>query len=382
MINILIIDSQSIYGGGQKFYLDIIENLDKDRFSFTVSSPANSPMHTVTQEKNINFIPFTPRSRLDIATMKKFADEVLGKNFDIIVSTDSITWYTAAFIRNKSKSIKLVGIVHISTLGSGRKFNLLKKYIIKFVDNWWIEKHDQVIVSSKGHYDMYVSEGIREEKLSLIFNSVDYKIIRDKVSDNMVSKAAERYGIRRDKRIAGMIGRFGPGKDFKNLIKSIPLVLKDFKNVQFVMVGDGILKDSMVSLCNKLNIKNDVVFTGFVKEDYYHVLNLFDIFVNSTDAEGVSYAVLDAMALRKPIVATRIGGIEAAVRHEQNGILVPIKEPALLAEAIVKVLKNEELRKRLSEQNEVILNESFSLDVMIEKIEKLFNSLIHCNHSN
>ncbi len=375
MIKVLILDSQKIYGGGQKFYLDIIEHLDRERFTFSVSSPLNSPVHKIASEKKIEFIPFTPKSRFDILGMIKFAKSIIKSGCDIIVGTDSITWYTTAIIRYFSKSIRLVSIVHISTLGTGKKFGKFKRKIIQIVDRWWIDKNNKVIVSSKWHYDIYVSEGIKKDKLALIYNAVNYKVIRSKVSNENIQEIKDKYKIDKDKKIVGMIGRFGPGKDFENFIESMPLILKRYKDVQFVLVGDGPYNKKLRNLCVKLNIENTVVFTGFVFDDYYNLLNLFDIFVNSTDAEGISYAVLDAMSLQKPLVATHIGGIEDAVKDGVNGILVPVKKPDSLAKAVVDLLNNKMKCEEFGKNSEIILNESFSLSVMISKIENLFLGL-------
>jgi glycosyltransferase involved in cell wall biosynthesis len=172
-----------------------------------------------------------------------------------------------------------------------------------------------------------------------------------------------------------MFGRFGPGKDFANFVNAMPEIIKEYPFCRFLLVGDGPDRKAIDALVVELGLTDKVIFTGFVKEGYYDVIRLLDIFVNSTYAEGISYVVLDAMALGKPIVATSAGGIVEAVYDGINGFLVPVQDSQSLARQIMHLLKDEQLAARFGDGSKRFQTEQFSLEMMRTKIEALIKEI-------
>lgn len=370
---ILIIDSQKQFGGGETYKLDIIKVLSKEKYSFTLSTPENSEFKKMILEQKWDWIEFKPKSRLDIFGMIKYANYLKKFNFDIIFTSDSITWYTGIFLKKICKPALLFAIIHISTIASGKKFGFLKRFLIKHTDRFWTKFYTQIICSTKWHADNLLNEGVNRNKITVIHNTVDVESIEKKLSGKIIKDLKQQYKIEEEEIVIGMTGRFGPGKDFETFVNAASLVLKKCDNCKFLLMGDGPEKEKIVGLTKQLNIEENVIFTGFVKEEYYNTLNIIDIFVNSTYAEGISYVILDTMALGKPIVATDAGGIKEAVENEINGYLTPVRNFNSMADKVFSIIKDTESLKKFGENSRRIQREKFSLGQMSKQLNTLLD---------
>ena len=375
---VLIIDKQYFRGGGETYKLDIYRALGTEKYEFTFSTPHEGAFSKVVQDLGCKYIPFTPKSRLDIIGMIKYAYSLKKYSYNVVITSDSDSWYTGVFLKLINRPELLLAVIHISTRGMGKKFGIVKNTVIKIIDRIWTCFYNFIISSTEYHADILKDEGVNPSKIVIIKNSVDQEKICSKISESERDRWKERLSIPEGAVILGMFGRFGAGKDYRNIINAIPLVLKEQKNCIFILAGDGPDLESMKALASQTGVMDYVRFPGFIERDYYTVMSLIEIFVNSTIAEGISYVVLDAMALGIPIVATRSGGIGGAVRHGENGVLVNPEDPTALAEGIIRILCDKENRIKMSENARKIQNAEFSLEKMASQFRELVELHIKC----
>lgn len=371
---VLIIDKQYFYGGGETFKLDIYRSLGTDKYEFTFSTPREGEFSKVVAGIECDFIPFTPGSRLDFIGMFLYALRMRKNHYDIIITTDSNAWYAGVLLKLIVKPELLMAVVHISTLGIGKNFGKVKSTIIKFVDRLWISFYDFIISSTDFHAKILEKEGISRDKIVIIRNSVDQHHIYAQITEEIKGLWRQKLDIPECAIVCSMFGRFGPGKDYKNLIHAISQVIAKKKDCVFILAGDGPDLEAVKKLAENHNIVQYIRFPGFIRDAYYNVMNLSDIFINSTIAEGISYVVLDAMAMGIPIVATQSGGIGGAVRHEENGILVQAQNPTALADGILNMLCDKEKRERMGDAGKRIQASEFSFDAMAGKLNLLIES--------
>jgi len=128
----------------------------------------------------------------------------------------------------------------------------------------------------------------------------------------------------------------------------------------------------------KLKLNNNVVIISdkFLINDMPTLYALSDIMILPSYAEGLGIVLLEAMAMKKPVVATDIPGINEVVKHGETGLLVPIKSPKLIASSIEKIIFDEKLKNHLVESGYRFINKNFNLETQVKKIEKLFKSII------
>ena len=166
-------------------------------------------------------------------------------------------------------------------------------------------------------------------------------------------------------------------KGFDTLLKSIPLVKKEIDGVKFIIAGEGSEREKLLELIKKLKISNDVILVGNIN---YHDLPKYyaasDLFVHPSNVESMGRVILEAQAAGKPVVATNIGGIPEAVSKD-SAILVPSKNSKELANAIIKILKNEELSKNMSIKGRELVVESFEFWKQEEKLIKFYKHVVN-----
>ncbi|UCE07695.1 MAG: glycosyltransferase, partial [bacterium] len=146
--------------------------------------------------------------------------------------------------------------------------------------------------------------------------------------------------------------------------------LKKYPQVKFVFVGDGFLRQKIENTIKKLNLENNVILTGF-REDIPDILNSLDIFVLSSNNEGMAWVVLEAMAMKKAIVATNVSGILESIIYDKSGIVIEYGDREGLAQAIFSFIDDDKKRLTFGEQARVIVQQKFSNLSMLENTEKI-----------
>ena len=161
-----------------------------------------------------------------------------------------------------------------------------------------------------------------------------------------VQKERKRLGIESDFKVFGTVAKLREEKGTRYLIESAAKVLGIFPKTNLLIAGDGPLLEELKKLSEKLGISDRVLFAGF-RNDIPVILSIIDIFVIPSITEGSPLALLEAMAMGKPIVATNVGGIVEILRDGETGLLVPSKDPEAIAEKIVHLLRNEAESRKL-----------------------------------
>ena len=157
-----------------------------------------------------------------------------------------------------------------------------------------------------------------------------------------------------------------PGKGVETLIDALPPVLAHDPRVQVALVGDGPLRESLMSRARSVGVAHAVHFLG-EHGDPIAVLRAADIFVLPSWAEAFPYVMLEAMSVGLPIVATRVGGIPEALTDNATGLIVAPRDPLPLARALIELLADRELRVRLGDAATRMVTK-FSLTTMVDGV--------------
>ena len=187
----------------------------------------------------------------------------------------------------------------------------------------------------------------------------------------------EKLGIGREKIIL-TAGRLIEIKGIGYLIKAFNKVLEEQKNIRLLIIGDGPEKERLANLSDQLHLKDRVSFLGHMpQEQVFSYMCASDIFVGPSLAEGLGNVFIEAMACGTPVIGTRVGGIPDIIENEVNGLLVPPGDSNAIADAILKILNDEEFRIRFSKKGLMVVKEIFDWDKICEKIYKEYSCLIN-----
>lgn len=240
-----------------------------------------------------------------------------------------------------------------------------RHYIIEKINS---SLTDIIISVSQDLKEFLINFGIPSKKINVIHNGIN--IVSDS-NRKEVDLLREQLCIGKDSFVIGTIGRLVPVKNHKTLLEAAANILKRKSDFFLVLVGDGPLLNKLRLTSVRLHIADKVRFIGF-RRDINTCLGLFDLFVLPSMHEGVPLALLEAMSTKKPVVATQVGGIPEVVEHGINGLLVPAKDPVLLADACISMMGNKELRKRLSNYAYQTIMKNFSLGLATTMTIKLY----------
>ena len=225
-----------------------------------------------------------------------------------------------------------------------------------------------IAVSESVKRHIILKQRIGPKKVSVIHNGIDV----DKYTGDGNSKEAKKnFGLHNDPVVVGVVGRLDKQKGIAFFLRAASEVLKVEKHVQFLIVGEGPQRQELEKLSRKLGISGYVVFLGFI-EDVPQIMSLIDIFVLPSLWEGLPISLLEAMAARKPVIATGVGGIPEVLADEVSGLLVPPKDTKALTKAILELLKDTAKREAMGEKARQRVAESFNIERMVRDYEECY----------
>jgi len=175
------------------------------------------------------------------------------------------------------------------------------------------------------------------------------------------------------------VGRFFPQKNHRLLIESFSRVLSKINNVKLLMVGDGDLRPEIEGIVNRNGLNSHIKFLG-VRKDIADLLSASDIFVLSSDWEGLPLTVIEAMAAGKPVVATAVGGVPELIKNNVNGFLVQPKDPDSLAQALIKMAGDREASREMGAMGRKMAREKFDIRIMAKAYENLYLDELNKNY--
>jgi glycosyltransferase involved in cell wall biosynthesis len=186
--------------------------------------------------------------------------------------------------------------------------------------------------------------------------------------------ARAELGIAPDAPVVGTVSSLRPQKALDVLVRAVPLLLGEFPALRLLIVGHGTERRPLEALVEQLGLNEKVMLLGR-RKDVPDLIEAFDVAASSSDFEGSPLAVMEYMEAGKPVVATRVGGVPDLVVDGLNGLLVEPQNPDALAAAIGDLLRDPGRAERMGEAGRERRRREFSLDVMVQRIERLYEEL-------
>lgn len=360
------------FGGVERLILEICRALQhtKDVESIIASFPENGNADPFLREVDkAGFIGYRFQKDMPHLVAATFELIRLLKQHQIQIlcahghKSRMLGWFAAKYLR-----IPIVGISHGWT-GEDRKVQLYDR-----LDKWMHRRMDHIVCVSQGQADKVIHFGTPADRISVIYNAV--RIERFNVpSDLSFRHRLELMFPKKPKLIVGAAGRLSPEKGFDILVTAADKLIKAGIDVGIVIFGDGMLQASLQKQIDDCGINQSVTLAGFTDQlDQY--MYHFDLFVQSSHTEGMPSVLLEAMSARTAVVATQVGGTGELVIEGSTGLMVPPNDPEALADAMKKVLSDDELRRTMGENGRQRVEKSFDIEVQAEKYWELFGRLI------
>jgi phosphatidylinositol alpha-1,6-mannosyltransferase len=238
-----------------------------------------------------------------------------------------------------------------------------------------LERADIIVVNSEFTKKELLKLGVLENKMVVI-----YPCIRegDRVAPEKIYEIKNRLGLA-DKKIIFTVGRLVERKGQNKVIEAMPKILERVPQAIYVIVGDGPEKENLKSKIENLKLENEVLLLGEISEEKRNAFyQLCDVFVMiprqiGADVEGFGTVYLEANSFGKPVIAGRSGGVPEAVADGKTGILVDPENINEISEAVIKILTDENLAKKMGEQGKEGVEKEFKWEEQVEKLEKILS---------
>jgi glycosyltransferase involved in cell wall biosynthesis len=372
--NILHLISSGGLFGAERVLLEIAEGMQNDTCHVTVGAIETSQNRHLEIVKEANHLGlktaiFPCSSRMGLSTIFSISD-FIKKNKINLVHCHGYKSNLFGLLATRGTSPARHKIPLLTT-NHNWLTSCFKLKLYCFLDSFVMRFFDRIVAVSKDVQDDMLRSGIAEKKITVIDNGLNIKRL-SKVSMASLGIKAQ-LNIPEENRIIGAVGGLKIEKGFSYLLKAACDVVAIYKNVSFLFVGDGHLKESLVKEAEALGILDHVVFAGR-REDIPEILSIMDIYVLSSIKEGLPMALLEAMAAKRPVIATRVGAVPKVIQDGENGLLISPADPAQLQTAICHLLENPNKAYRLAQSGYDTVRELYSSEMMCEKYLDLYQS--------
>jgi len=383
-IKVLHIITRLDKGGSAENTLITVSTLPRERFELTLlSGPSSDPDADIARfirDAKIHFvlIPDLVREislRRDMKAFWQIYRFIKRGAFDIVHTHTSKAGILGRW------AAKLAGVKIIIHTPHGHTFygyfNRLKSIMFLYAERITALITDKIITLTQRGKEEHINYKIaKPEKFIPIYSGIDLKKFKDYQWDSIKEK--QRLDIPLDAPLIGTVTRLEFVKGNQYFFSALPGIVDAFPNIRVFIVGDGSQLHSFERYSKERGIEKNVVFLGLCK-DIARIVSLLDILVLSSLNEGMGKCLLEAQALGVPVVATRVGGIPEVVKEGLTGILVPAENSPALANAIIGLLRDIELRKTMAQEAKKWVDERFSQEAMVKKIIELYEELIQKN---
>lgn len=358
MDTVLHIDSAKTWRGGQQQVLYLAQKLtDYDNI---IACPPRSPLAERAKVIGLKVLPVEMYGEWDLLAVRKLK-KIIRKNSIKIIHLHSSHAHALGLLAAKSAG-------NCKVILSRRVDFPIKKNILSRLK---YSNVDRITAISERVKRVLVADGLSEEKIDVVYSGVDIDRFQNVEANYLIAE----LGSNRDKLIIGNIAALAWHKDHKTLIKAARIVVDEFPQLIFLIAGEGPLRREIEISIKKFNLEEKVKLFGF-RQDIPEILSILHLFVLSSSWEGLGTSLLDAFASRVPVVATNVGGIPEIVKDGVNGVLVPPGKPGALAGAIISLLKNRDLARRMAEEGFRLVKEKFSIERMVEQTRKIYDRLV------
>jgi glycosyltransferase involved in cell wall biosynthesis len=371
-ITVMLTIDRMIIGGAEQQFLELVKGMDKDRFRLIVATlyPGGDLEEEIKSVPNIEYICLNRKGKLDFSILFTMLRLLREKKVAIIQPfLTPATFFTLLPAVINRTPVKIV------TERGGRRTKPGLGYSLYLrVEDWLTRFANWVIPNSASGKEHLISRGIKAARTKVIYNGINLQRLSPDAHETERIRAS--LGLPAGGLVVGISASLTPSKDHVTFLRAAQLISREMPPVRFALLGDGPLRPGLENLTRELGIESKVIFLGNQTKVGPYVANFDVACLCSAEAEGCSNAVLEAMALGKPVVVTDAGGNRELVEDGKTGRLVSIRDPQALASAILSLLRQPEQAAEMGRRARETLLLRFSLDRMVHDYETLYEATI------
>ena len=375
-INILIaidhISNNSQINGPGRVFFNLTTKLDKKYFNVIPCILRKEDSLKSSFEDHGIHIQYLGRGKYDPLVLLDLLKLIIHENIHVV----HLHLYASSIFGRLVRIITRVPTIlhaHGPTDYYGWKKRPYYSWYQQIADLFLAKFTDLVIAVSTEVRDVYVTQRrIDSKKVIVLPNAISLEEFTPSPLEHC-EEIKRQFGIKPNHWVVGTVTRFIEVKGNRYLLEAAHKVLQTFPHTYFLIVGHGPLYKELKALSQRLQLEKNVIFTGFHK-DVAHLLSTFDLKVVTSLSEGCPNALLEAMAMGRPIVAANVDGIKEILTDGETGLLVPPRDPQALAEKIIYLLQHDQFRKQLG-SNAYRESRKYGIDTYIRDLGNIYKDM-------
>jgi glycosyltransferase involved in cell wall biosynthesis len=321
--------------------------------------------------RGLTFYEIAEHGKCDLRVLRALREIVLRHNINLVHGHDYKGDLFATMLRwwMGRQCFALVSTAHAWVM-LGLRGSLYRR-----LDLALMRRFDRLIAVSHATKREMVSAGLPQERISVIHNAIDTEAWSAQYA---TSALKEELGIGPTCPVIGYVGRIMPEKDLETWVRAAALVAQRYAEAQFVLVGegrDGSTLGQLQQLATELGLSDRMHFPGY-RAHLLPVYGSFDVFMLSSRREGLPNSILEAMAVGLPVVTTDVAGTSELVVDSQTGYVVPQGDVDCLAQELITLLGNQQLRQRMGQAGRERIEREFSFTQRLQRIETLYARIL------
>jgi len=348
--------------GAEVLLYDLIQRGDRRRFSYLVCALGRGGgVADMLQEIDVPVYVLGRRSFWDFSAFQRLLRLIRDNNVDIVHTHlfSSHLWGRLAAFLSKG----------VTTFSTEHNMSEWKNIWRKYADRFSACRTEKIIAVSSPVRDSLISVcGIKAGKVMVVKNGLNldrFPTLPDR------ERKLKELNLSADTALVGMAAALTPKKGHRYLIEAISRITARRKNTCFLLLGEGELKKQLEKMIRARGLRGLVLLLGN-RPDALEIIALLDVFVLSSVREGLSLALLEAMALGRAVVATAVGGSAELIKDGVTGLLVPPADAASLAGAIERILDRPELGKELGREARRRVVTDYDFSSTVQAYERMY----------
>ncbi|MDP9479552.1 MAG: glycosyltransferase family 4 protein [Actinomycetota bacterium] len=368
-LRLLFVTDSLEVGGAERHVVDLMLALRREGHDVTVACSVAGPLSEPLEGAGIPVRPLLDRlakRRLSLSYARKLRRLLRGGRFDL-VHAHIYASVAAAAIATLGTGVPLVVTEHTEAPWRSRRARLFSR---------WIYRRAERMIAVSGEIRRLLIEGfaVPPERVTFVPNAV-VPVPDAPLGEASPGSPPEREDGWREGPLIGRVARLQPEKGMDTFLRAAARVAPLFPEANFLVVGDGPLREELVALSEHLGLGRRVHFLGY-RSDARALIGLLDVLVVSSLSDGAPLVILEAMGAGVPVVASVVGGIPDQVRHEREGLLVPPGDPVALGDAILCLLQEPAHARRLGEAGRQRAASEFGYATLLRRVEAVYRAAL------
>jgi len=380
-IRVFGVIASSEAGGAEETFATLLRRIDPSRFELYVACHGRGPLYEEYRKHSAGVWSLDLLRVWNPASVLRLARLMRQTRCDVVHTclwSADLLGGAAASLAGVRGIAATVTTEYFRSFGAGPLVRVRRRLLSRvYRATYWLP-HRVVTVSRFLADDLVRRPGLRvpARKIEVIYNPLD----RDALTRLLASPGASVRRWTDGSPIVTAVANFHPVKGHQTLVRAMPAIVRRYPGVRFVLVGDGPARAGIEALVASLGLTPAVVFTGQVVGGA-RAMRESDVVVLPSLSEGLGVALLEALAIGTPVVASRTGGIPEVLGEQEAGLLVTPGDPDALADAILAVLDDPDTARRRAERGRQIVAERFTVERFVEQTERLYRTLAGVSES-